>query len=187
MTQNQTILPDTILVESVLQGDTAAYGILFKRYLDPIYRFVFYRVGNTAEAEGLTEQIFYKTWQVLIKSRKNNRTQKIRTLLYRVSQNIIINHHREQKKNMPLDNAFGVSDAQAQPSTDTILEGQQISEQMTRAISKLDPNLQDVLVLRFVEKLSHAETGEALNLNPGHVRILQYSALKKVRELLESE
>lgn len=185
MTQNLTNLPDTILVDRVSQGETAAYGILYNRYLDPIYRFVFYQVANIAEAEDITEHIFYKTWQMLTKSRKKYKSQKIRTLLYRVSQNVIIDHYRTQKRSMPLDNGFGVSNPQ--PSTDTNGEGRQPSKQLTRAISKLEPKLQEVLTLRFVERLSHAETGEVLQLKPGQVRVLQYKGLKMVRELLESE
>ena len=50
---------------------------------------------------------------------------------------------------------------------------------------ELDPQLQDVFICRFINKLSHAETARTLGLKEGHVRVLQYRALKKIRITLE--
>ena len=53
------------LTDRARQGDKEAYGDLYELYLDEIYRYVFYRVSNEADAEDLTEQVFLKAWENL--------------------------------------------------------------------------------------------------------------------------
>lgn len=52
-------------IHRAIQGDTEAFGELYSLYLDRIYRYIFYRVGNQMEAEDLTEQVFLKVWNAL--------------------------------------------------------------------------------------------------------------------------
>ena len=53
------------LVQRAMKGDGAVFGSLYERYLDAIYRYIFFRVGNAADAEDLTEQVFLKAWEAL--------------------------------------------------------------------------------------------------------------------------
>jgi RNA polymerase sigma factor (sigma-70 family) len=62
---------------------------------------------------------------------------------------------------------------------------QERSQALAAAVRELDPQLQDVFICRFINKLSHAETARTLGLKEGHVRVLQYRALKKIRITLE--
>ena len=53
------------LIARAVQGDADAFGDLYERYLAQIYRYVFYRVNDVAEAEDLTEMVFLKAWEAL--------------------------------------------------------------------------------------------------------------------------
>ena len=53
------------LIQRAQQGDAAAFGALYEQQLAAIYRYIFYRVGNVAEAEDLTETVFLKAWEAL--------------------------------------------------------------------------------------------------------------------------
>jgi len=44
-----------------------------------------------------------------------------------------------------------------------------------------------VIILRFVEGLSHKETADVIGISEGHVRIIQFRALKKMKGFLGDE
>ena len=72
-------------------------------------------------------------------------------------------------------------------STEEIIADRFETAALETAIQGLKEPLQQVIILRFINRLSHAETAKILGLKPGHVRVLQYRALKKLRANLEKE
>jgi len=59
-------IPDRLLLSRIKRGDREAYGKLYMKYIDQIYRYVFYRINqNTAEAEDITEAVFFKAYRTI--------------------------------------------------------------------------------------------------------------------------
>src|SRR5262245_5458045 len=86
---------EVALVEYAVAGDADAFGALYLRHLNAIYRYVYFRVGNAADAEDLTEQVFLKAWEAL--PSYNQRGHRFTSWLYRNAHNMVIDHHRHQK------------------------------------------------------------------------------------------
>jgi RNA polymerase sigma-70 factor (ECF subfamily) len=51
---------EAALVRLAGSGDSEAFGVLYVRYMDPIFRYVYFRVGEQAEAEDLTDEVFVR-------------------------------------------------------------------------------------------------------------------------------
>ncbi|NIW45070.1 MAG: hypothetical protein GWN30_09995, partial [Gammaproteobacteria bacterium] len=43
--------------------DKEAFGLLYTRYVDKIYSYVYYRTGNNQDAEDLTARVFFRAIQ----------------------------------------------------------------------------------------------------------------------------
>jgi len=82
-----------------------------------------------------------------------------------------------------LEQALDVRDAET-ASPEAAAEAKQESARLGTALSELNPRLQEVILNRFVNGLSHAETAQVMGLREGHVRVLQHRALKEMRDLL---
>lgn len=173
---------DSLLLARAIQGDREAFGNLYERYLGEVQRYIFYRVTNRFDAEDLTETVFIKAWEAL--PRFESETVNLRAWLYRIAHNVVVDHYRIRK---PADD---LPDAQLQdvhPSPEQQTQTQDEHQQLAVAIQTLDENLQKVVICRFVNGLSHAETAEVMGIKEGHVRVLQLRALQKLRRLLEKE
>lgn len=184
MNNNQTPNPDQDLLLRARQGDTDAFGDLYEKYLEPIYRYVHYQVPVTEEAEDLTEVIFLKVWEMLQTGKNVSKIRNFRAWLYRVSHNQVVDYHRKKR---PLAVDFHENPGLiGQSDTDTEADVQKNLDQeaLITAIKSLDEQSQEVIVLRFINGLSHAEVGEAMEIEPGHVRVLQHRALKKLRKIV---
>jgi RNA polymerase sigma-70 factor, ECF subfamily len=174
--------PEDILLARAIQGDAEAFGDLYERYLDEIQRYVFYRVADRFEAEDLTETVFLKAWEAL--PRFENARVNLRAWLYRIAHNTVVDHYRGRRPETEADTARLV-DGQPSPEQKAVARDEQ--RQLAAAIRTLDADLQQVIVCRFVNGLSHAETAQVMGLQEGHVRVLQHRALQKLRQQFEEE
>lgn len=173
-------LPEADLIARAVQGDADAFGDLYERYLARIYRYVFYRINDVAEAEDLTEMVFLKAWEALGDYRV--RDVPFGAWLYRIAHNIVIDRHRTRKKILPLESQLVLHDTASDP--EDRLDRRETLESLAHALSQLSPIHQQVLALRFVSGLSHAETALVLDRSEEAARVLQHRALYALRELL---
>ena len=174
------IVPETQLITRARQGDASAFGSLYERYLDDIYRYVYFKVADRFEAEDLTEHVFLKAWQALPRFRAKGAT--FRAWLYRIAHNAVIDRHRTHKPVVPLDTVPEMNDAA--PTPEEAAETGQETDRLAAALDHLKPEWQQVILHRFVNGLSHAETAEVMGIREGHVRVLQHRALKQMRRLM---
>ncbi len=145
--------------------------MLYERYLVPVYRYCYFRVGSELDAEDLTEMIFLKAWESL----PRKQVQSFRAWLYRIAHNQVVDYLRTRKETSTLERLEIPTDRQDRED----------GRALVQAIVRLDEQDQEVLVCRFVSQLSHAETAAVLGLSETHVRVLQFRALKKLQALLE--
>jgi RNA polymerase sigma-70 factor (ECF subfamily) len=180
-------ISDGELIRAVVAGDHEAFGVLYERYLKPIYRYVYYRISAANDAEDLTEEIFVRAWRSLQKTGKTSDIKNFRAWLYRIAHNQVVDYHRRNREDLLED----ISEDQRSDKHDLAAEDVSIRDQQHRqledAIRSLDQPMQQVVILRFINGLSHAETAAIVGIKEGHVRVLQYRALKKLRGILEKD
>lgn len=170
------------LIQNATKGDAASFGELYDLYMPRIYRFVFLRVHHKENAEDITHQVFVNAWQNM--HRYEPRGFPFSSWLYRIASNAVIDHYRTAKAHPPLE---------AIPE-ELLAEPNEMGEALDTAIdigrvrvtlAKLEPDQQNVLLMKFVDDLSNKEIAEALGKTEGAVRVIQHRAIKKLRELSE--
>lgn len=177
------ILSDDELLDRTMEGDPLAYGDLYDRYVDQLYRYVYFRVANRQEAEDLTELAFLKAWEIL--QQQDPRIANFQAWLFRTAHNLIIDHYRTRREYVSLDVAHDLHDTV--PLPEALLLYNQDHERLRKALSRLDSASQQILTCRFVNCLTHEETARVMGLKEGHLRVLQFRALKKLRKIITWE
>ena len=172
---------ETRLVARAIKGDGDAFGVLYGCYLDAIYRYIFLRVGNASEAEDLAEDVFVRAWEALPNYRLTQHPFK--SWLYRIAHNLVVDYHRKLK---PLE--LTDEEQLAHPATlnlpERIVEINQEASVLAKAIQKLGEEEQMVIVLRFVEGLSHREVAEIIGKSEAASRVIQHRALALLNRYL---
>jgi RNA polymerase sigma-70 factor (ECF subfamily) len=180
-------ISDDELIRAVVAGDLEAFGTLYERYLKPIYRYVYYRISAANDAEDLTEEIFVRAWRSLQKTGKSTEIKNFKAWLYRIAHNLVVDYHRQNREDLLEDISEDQRSDQHGPAAEEISIRDQQHLQLEEAIRSMDHPMQQVIILRFINGLSHAETAAIIGIKEGHVRVLQYRALKKLRGLLEKD
>jgi RNA polymerase sigma-70 factor (ECF subfamily) len=176
------IADERTLVELAIGGDAEAYGDLYERYMYLVYRHIYYRVGDIKLAEDLTETVFLKVWENL--SRFEPTRISFKGWLFRVAHNLLVDYYRTLKQSQSIDDGFELPDPRLSPEDQIIITEQE--EVLLKAIKELKQEYQNILTLRFINGLSHAETADILGRSIGAVRVLQHRALKALGDQIEA-
>lgn len=169
-------------------GDRQAFGTLYERYVDRIYRYVYFKVGNRAQAEDMTSQTFLKAWDAI--GDYEWRDHPFGAWLFRIAHNLVVDYHRSRREVLGLDDATRQLEAKASRDDvrpERILADLISMERVRHAIGRLTEEQQQVLVLRFFEGLDTGEVAELMGKRRGAIRGLQFRALSALRELLHRE
>jgi len=165
------------------KGDAAAFGALYDRYVGAVYRYVFYRVRNDADAEDLVSDVFMRALRAI--PRYEPRVAFL-AWLYRIARNAVIDRARRSRVQISFE------DALAHPNVDQVVEPDATilalsdKEAVRGALAKLTPLQQEVIVLRFVEGYSTLEIANLVGKREGTVRGIQFRALEALRALIPS-
>lgn len=170
------------LIYKVKQGKNPdAYGQLYDYYVERIYRFIYFKVRTTEEAEDLTSEVFLKTWQYIITTKK--KIDNINALLYRVARNAVIDYYRTNKANQTLtDEDLLLSIHEKRNTVQQIEIGVEL-EQMRKLINQLKDIYREVLILKHIEEFSITEIAQITGKTKGNVRVLLHRAVQALHEL----
>jgi RNA polymerase sigma-70 factor (ECF subfamily) len=158
------------------QADRAAFATLYRRYLDRVYGYAFYQLGDHHDAEDATERIFLAAMRAIPGFRDQGST--FRAWLFRIAHNTIANAHRSRSRRPadPLPEGFERPAPDADPAGMVVLADEM--REIRAAIAGMPDDRRQVIVLRFVDDLSTVEIGEVLDRSPGAVRVLLHRSLR---------
>ncbi len=165
--------------------DADAFGILYERYVDRVYNYIYYRTGNVHEAEDLTARVFYRALAHMDEYRQ--RGVPFAAWLYRIAHNLVANWHRDRsrRQEIPLNELPVVPSKEDRPET-TLVRSQE-QDALLRLIRQLPPERQHLLILKFVENLSNAEIGQIMGRSEGAVKSLYHRTLLSLRDELGNQ
>jgi RNA polymerase sigma-70 factor (ECF subfamily) len=167
------------------RDDTAAFGELYTRYVKKIYNYIYYRTGNHHDAEDLTSRVFFRALAHI--DSYTDRGVPFSAWLYRIAHNLVANWHRDRgrQKVVPLDEY--ISNDSGPTAPESVTENLEDSEKLLEKIRELPEERQQLLVLKFVERLSNAEIGAIMNRTEGAIKSLYHRTLLSLRDRLEDE
>lgn len=170
------------LINRAIQGDAKAFGELYKEYVDAIYRYVYFRVGTEVEAEDLTDEVFVRAWEALPEFRPSA-SYSFSAWLYRIAHNLVVDSYRRRS---PVTFSRDELDKNRTrlPSVEEVAQTRHEAANLVKAVQHLNDLEQDVIVLRFVEGLSHREVAQVIGKSESASRVIQHRALASLRKIL---
>ena len=176
---NDSIDEATLIEEA--KADPEAFGLLYEQYVDKIYSYVYYRTGNHHDAEDLTAKVFYQAMNHI--PRYIHRGAPFSSWLYRIAHNLVANWHRDRSRRqvISLDRLASV----ARHTDDSPFEQAAQSEQtdaLLDAIGRLPDDRQQLLILKFVERMPNASIGQIMGRSEGAIKSLYHRTLLALRE-----
>jgi len=189
-------MSDTLLfLKLKIHKDKQTFIKVYDLYVDQIYRFIFYKVNDKAEAEDLTSLVFLKCW-TLIQDGNLKEFDTLKALLYKISRNAVIDHYRKSNQITVSINETKTDDEGNEVGLEVVDETQTLEESvgakidasiLMKELALLKEEYREIIMLRFVDDLEIKEISKILDKKPGNVRVLLHRAVEALKELLKNK
>ncbi|HEY9417730.1 MAG TPA: sigma-70 family RNA polymerase sigma factor [Pseudonocardia sp.] len=175
------------VMDRAIAGDSQAFGEIYDRYRDTVFRFVYFRChGNRQLAEDITSDTFLRALKRIGSFTWQGRDPG--AWLVTIARNLIADYFKSGRYRFEI--ATGdVLDADRTDRDPLVNPEGVVVEHFTNlalldAVNKLVPEQQECIVLRFLRGRSVAETAQAMGKNEGAIKALQYRAVRSLARLL---
>jgi len=175
------------IVRRAQGGDSNAFGELYDRYVDVVYRYIHYRVSSTALAEDLTSETFLRALRRITSYTWQGRD--FGAWLVTIARNLIADHYKSGRYRMEVatsDLVEAGADRSEEGPEGEVLAGL-TNEVLLDAVKQLNSEQQECIALRFLQGMSVAETAQIMGKNEGAIKALQYRAVKSLSRLLPED
>lgn len=173
------------LVERAQAGEAEAFGLIYDRYVDTVFRFIYFRVGNRQLAEDLTSDTFLRalkrigsfTWQ----------GRDLGAWLVTIARNLVADHFKSGRYRLEITTDVVDTDKEdrgPEGTPESAVVNHITNVTLLTAVRQLNPEQQECIVLRFLQGFSVAETAQAMGKNEGAIKALQYRAVRSLARLL---
>lgn len=172
---------DSEVIRRVLDGETAAYEVLVRRYQQTVFRLAQRMTRNAEDARDLAQEAFVQAYRSLAGFRGH---ASFSTWLYRIAMNLCLSHLKATRREDPVEVDAGVADAR--DDSLTALLADERDRALAAAIEQLPPQQRATLTLRVHQGLSHREIAEVLDCAEGTAKANYFHAIRTLQRRLEA-
>jgi RNA polymerase sigma-70 factor (ECF subfamily) len=178
---------DHRLITECLEGNTASFGLLVRRYQDRLYNTVYRLVDNAEDAQDVVQEAFLNAYQSLASFHGDSA---FFTWLYRIAVNTAISLRRKKRVMVRIDGRAGESAIEPLDPSELSRPGHALEQaererRIQQALARLSPEHRAVLVMKDMEGQKYETMADILQVPMGTIRSRLHRARLELRELLE--
>jgi RNA polymerase sigma-70 factor (ECF subfamily) len=170
----QNELEATADIEDQRVMDESAFRDLYARTAKPIWAYLVRSSGNATLADDLLQETYFRMIRAGFEPESDDHA---RNFLFKVASNLLRDHFRASKRSpLPLE---------INPATEGGQRRSALSSDVQKILQTLKPRERELLWLGHVERFSHKEIAQIMNLKPASIRLLLFRARKRLAERLQ--
>jgi RNA polymerase sigma-70 factor, ECF subfamily len=173
------------LVARAQAGESEAFGVLYDRYVDVVFRYVYYRVNNQSLAEDIVSDTFLRALRRITSFTWQGRD--FGAWLVTIARNLIADHFKSSRYKLEVQTADMLDADRATDGPEGKVLDAMTNRTLLEAVKMLGAEQQECIVLRFLQGFSVTETALAMDKTEGAIKALQYRAVQSLKRLLPAE
>ncbi|MFZ3071555.1 MAG: RNA polymerase sigma factor [Anaerolineaceae bacterium] len=177
--QNIDTETEELNLVNAARKDPRVFGVLYERYVNQVFRYLYSRTGNQQDAEDITAQTFLAAFESFERYRGNGY---FGAWLFGIAKNKVNDHYRQSKSLVEIEGTAEVPDNHDLLS-DAISADQ--STTLQKLIQQLPEDEQELLRLRFLAELSYSKIALLLHRNEDAVKKSIYRLLARLQSQVE--
>ncbi len=192
--RRETSVKDEAYMVEQARHDADAFALLYRRYLQPVYRYLIQRIGDPAEAEDLTSQVFMEALEGLVHYRDRG---KFPAWLFTIARRRLIDSYRKRRPDVSIDQPNSDPDQEDEIEKELHLAGEHdLLDQMEQAetlsrvkqlIEALPEDHQEILRMRYAAGLSYEEMASVLKRSPAALKMAVHRLLEQLQHSWQTD
>jgi RNA polymerase sigma-70 factor (ECF subfamily) len=182
------LLTDEQLIQQYAGGNDQALETLIQRYLPLVYGFILHSIGEVAQSEDLTQEVFLKVWRSI---KKYNPEKSFKTWVFTIARRTLIDYYRKKKITTVAvingeDGQMDIFDSMPSEELSALekIEKGELEADLENKLLKLPPDDRILLLLYYGEKITFAEIAAMNQESLDTVKSRHRRALIKLRKLM---
>jgi RNA polymerase sigma-70 factor (ECF subfamily) len=155
---------------------------LYRQYLPRILNYVRLRVSDEDLAQDLTAEVFERA---VAKRHTLRRPEAFGAWLFRIARNTVAGYYRGRQHVVPLEQAGEQLAGELSPPQ-ALMRREELAH-LRQALARLSEREREIIRLKFGGSLGNQEIAKVMRLRAGHVAVILYRALRKLRAHLEKD
>ena len=174
------------LIPACREGEAGAVARLYDLYADRIFHYVVARTGDPSIAEDLTGEVFLRVVKHVHRFKLNasRPASSVSAWLYRIAANLVADHHRSRQRRPEVDIDDDAPMSLQTPDPCDEVERREALGRLSAALEQLTEEQRLVVISKFGEGLTNAQTAAWLGKTEGAIEALQHRALRTLCRLL---
>lgn len=173
------------LIKRAQVGDNDAFGQIYNIFYGRIFRYCKYnlpagRHGFAEEAQDLCQETFLRAYKS-ISTFSEKKGGSFQAYLFRIARNLTIDARRK-KKDVPLKEYWEIEDG---VDLDGDIDKKHEAQRLHKVLFKLKDKERQVVMLRYFEEVTTAETAKVMGMREGALRVMSHRVLIKLKQMLE--
>jgi RNA polymerase sigma-70 factor (TIGR02952 family) len=173
------------LVRAAQGGDAEAFGRLYDRYVDLVFRYAYHRLGDRTVAEDVTSETFLRALRRIGSLTYQGRD--VGAWFVTIARNLVLDHVKSGRHRLEITTGDLRDADQAADSPEATVLERLTNAALLRCVRQLGAEQQECIVLRFLHGLSVAETAAIMDKNEGAIKALQHRAVRRLAALLPAD
>jgi RNA polymerase sigma-70 factor (ECF subfamily) len=162
------------------------FNELYEKYHGMLFQFLFYMVRSREQAEDLVQEVYIRVWKAHGKFEGKSSEK---TWLFAIARNVAIDYFRQQqslkRKVMMVFSEMTDQVKDGSPLPEEIALEKEEIRLVYSSLRQCTLDQRMVMILRYQQELTIAETAEALHWTEGKVKTTQHRALKKLKKYMD--
>jgi RNA polymerase sigma-70 factor, ECF subfamily len=181
---------DNEIIRDYLAGNDAAFSELVKKYLKPVYNFLYQLTSDYSSLDDLTQETFVKAWKNI---KKFDPERNFKTWIFTIAKNTAYDYFKK-KKTIPFSNFVdeegnskleNISDNEILPLE--ILERADAAKEIETGLAKISSQYRLILTMCYKDDLALQEIAEVLNISYNTVKSQHQRALVAIKKQLDGD
>jgi RNA polymerase sigma-70 factor (ECF subfamily) len=164
-------------ISACQKGELEKFSVLYEKYVDKIYSFIYYKTMHTETAEDLTSQTFMKALEKI--GTYDNNKSSFTTWLYQIARNTTIDYYRRLHPEEDLVDVWHLGD-----KTDLAvdIDNRELLVKVQKYIHQLQPEQREVVLLRLWDNLPYQEIAKLVGKTEASCKMMFSRALIKMQQ-----
>lgn len=159
------------IIQACQTGHMESFVLLYDRYAEKIFKFVYFRTFHKQHAEDVTSQVFMRAMEKI--GSYNQAKGTFQSWLYQIARNLIIDEFRKSKPTENLDAHYNLQD---NTDLNAEVENKMAFEQLAKLIAELPQESQELITMRLWDELSYSEIAFVTGKTEGSLK-MQFSRI----------
>lgn len=166
---------DLEIIKDCQKGNSEAFGLLYEKYINKIYNFIYYKTFSRENTEDLVSKTFFKA----LRNLEDFKGENFSAWLYRIARNNVIDHYRTQKKDISLEEIWEMSDdINREDNFDT----KEKLEEVKKIIKDMKANQKEIILMRVWDGLSYREIADILGKSEASCKMMFCRATRELKD-----